>query len=108
MSKVVHASIDTFEEEVLKSGLPVFVDFWASWCGPCVAIAPILEELAEEFDGKVKVVKINVDENQQLANQFTVQAIPSLLIFKEGKEVDRIVGAADKGHYATKLNGIIN
>ena len=108
MSKVVHASIDTFEEEVLKSGLPVFVDFFTVWCAPCSAIAPILEELAEEFDGKVKIVKSNVDGNEQLANQFTVQAIPSLLIFKEGKEVDRIVGAADKGHYATKLNGIIN
>jgi len=108
MSKVVHASGNTFEEEVLKSNLPVFVDFWAEWCGPCKAIGPILEELAEEFYGKIKIVKINVDKDQQLASQFTVQAIPSLLIFKEGKEIDRMVGAADKEKYIIKLNGIIN
>ena len=87
--------------------MPVFVDFWAEWCGPCRAIGPVLESLADDFDGKVKVVKINVDENGKLATEYNVSAIPSLIIFKGGKEVDRIVGAGTKEMYADKLNKII-
>jgi len=107
MSKVIHSSESNFGNDVLSSDLPVFVDFWAEWCGPCRAIAPVLESLADDFDGKVKVVKINVDENGKLATEYAVHAIPSLLIFKEGKEVDRVVGAGTKEVYAEKLNQII-
>ena len=107
MSKVIHSSESNFGNDVLSSDLPVFVDFWAEWCGPCRAIGPGLESLADDFDGKVKVVKINVDENGKLATEYNVNAIPSLIIFKGGKEVDRIVGAGTKEVYAEKLNKII-
>ena len=107
MSKVIHSSESNFGNDVLSSDLPVFVDFWAEWCGPCRAIGPVLESLADDFDGKVKVVKINVDENGKLATEYNVSAIPSLIIFKGGKEVDRIVGAGTKEVYADKLNKII-
>jgi thioredoxin 1 len=107
MSKVIHSSESNFGNDVLSSDLPVFVDFWAEWCGPCRAIGPVLESLADDFDGKVKVVKINVDENGKLATEYNVNAIPSLIIFKGGKEVDRIVGAGTKEVYADKLNKII-
>tara|TARA_B100001179_G_C18475954_1_gene353535 strand:- start:260 stop:583 length:324 start_codon:yes stop_codon:yes gene_type:complete len=107
MSKVIHSSESNFGNDVLSSDLPVFVDFWAEWCGPCRAIGPVLESLADDFDGKVKVVKINVDENGKLATEYNVSAIPSLIIFKGGKEVDRIVGAGTKEMYADKLNKII-
>jgi thioredoxin 1 len=107
MSKVIHSSESNFGNDVLSSDLPVFVDFWAEWCGPCRAIGPVLESLADDFDGKVKVVKINVDENGKLATEYNVSAIPSLIIFKGGKEVDRIVGAGTKEMYAEKLNKII-
>ena len=107
MSKVIHSSESNFGNDVLSSDLPVFVDFWAEWGGPCRAIGPVLESLADDFDGKVKVVKINVDENGKLATEYNVSAIPSLIIFKGGKEVDRIVGAGTKELYAEKLNKII-
>ena len=107
MSKVIHSSESNFGNDVLSSDLPVFVDFWAEWCGPCRAIGPVLESLADDFDGKVKVVKINVDENGKLATEYNVSAIPSLIIFKGGKEVDRIVGAGTKEVYAEKQMKII-
>ena len=87
MSEVVHATDASFESEVLQSGLPVVLDFWAPWCGPCKMIAPILDDIATELDGKVKVVKINVDENQQVAAKFGVRSITTLVIFNEGKVV---------------------
>ena len=93
MSEVVHATDASFESEVLQSGLPVVLDFWAPWCGPCKMIAPILDDIATELDGKVKVVKINVDENQQVAAKFGVRSIPTLVIFNEGKVVATQVGA---------------
>ena len=108
MAKVIHGETKTFEVEVLNSNLPVFVDFWAEWCGPCRAIGPILDQLAVDFDGKVKVVKINVDENAELAERYGVQAIPTLLIFKNGQQVDRIVGAAPKSRYSEKLVEVIS
>ena len=83
MSKVLHVNQNSFDEEVLKSQIPVFVDFWAEWCGPCRAIAPVLESLAEDYDGKVKIVKINVDKETDLANKYNVSAIPSLIIVKD-------------------------
>ena len=107
MSKVIHGETKTFEDQVVKSSVPVFVDFWTEWCAPCRAITPILEQLASDFEGKVKVVKINVDENPDLAQNYGVQAIPTLLIFKNGETVDRIIGAAQKSHYANKLQQVI-
>ena len=85
----------------------MFADFWAEWCGPCRAIAPVLESLAEDFDGKVKIVKINVDQENDLANKYNVSAIPSLIILKDGKEIDRIVGGATKEVYADRINKVI-
>ena len=87
MSEVVHATDASFESEVLQSGLPVVLDFWAPWCGPCKMIAPILDDIATELDGKVKVVKINVDENQQDGAKLGVRSITTLVIFNEGKVV---------------------
>ena len=82
---IVHATDATFEQEVLKSELPVLLDFWAPWCGPCKMIAPVLDDLAVEFEGKVKIVKINIDDNEQTPAQFGVRGIPTLMIFKNGQ-----------------------
>lgn len=85
-----------FEEEVVNSSIPVLVDFWAEWCGPCKQIAPALEELAKEMDGKIKIVKINVDENTKVPTEYRIQAIPTLMLFKNGEMVDRQMGALPK------------
>jgi len=85
-----------FHQEVEKSELPYIVDFWAIWCAPCSMVAPILEEIAKEYDGKLKVGKVNVDNEIKTANEFGIQNIPTLIIFKQGKEVDRIIGAVPK------------
>ena len=87
---------ENFEQEVLKSDLPVLVDFWATWCGPCMMLAPIVEEIAEEYQGKIKVGKVNVDEEGALAMQFGIQSIPTLLYFKGGKLVDTKIGYCTK------------
>ena len=93
----------TFKNEVIDSQTPVLVDFWAVWCGPCKAIAPTLEELATQYKGKVKIAKVDVDENQQIAQQFGIRSIPTLLMFKGGKVVEQLVGGAPK----SKLEDII-
>jgi len=85
-----------FESEVLKSEQPVLVDFWATWCRPCIAITPFVEEIANEMSGQAKVFKVDVDSNQELAAQHDIMSIPALLVFKGGKEVDRMVGAGSK------------
>ncbi|APG24656.1 MULTISPECIES: thioredoxin [Syntrophotalea] len=101
--KVVHLSDSNFEADVLKSSVPVLVDFWASWCGPCKAIAPAIEELAEQFDGQVKIAKINVDENPATPSNYGVRGIPTLILFKDGAIVDQVVGAVPKGQLETLI-----
>lgn len=104
--KPVHFTDDNFETEVLKSDKPVLIDFWAVWCGPCRLIAPIVEELASEYDGKIKIGKLDVDENQQSAIKYGVRSIPTILIFKHGKVVDSIIGAVPKAHIVQRLNAV--
>jgi len=107
MAKALEVTDSTFEQEVLQAKQPVLVDFWAVWCGPCKAIAPIVEELASEYEGKLKVMKLDVDNNPQMAIQFGVQSIPTLLIFKDGKPAERIVGAVPKKVIVDKLQGVV-
>ena len=92
----VTLTISNFDEEVLKSDLPVLVDFWADWCGPCKMLSPLIAEIAGEYDGKVKIGKVNVDEEQGLAMKYRVSSIPTLVLFKEGEAVERSVGAVPK------------
>ena len=105
--ELVTITDDNFEQEVIKSDTPVLIDFWAVWCGPCRAISPIVEELAKEYDGKVKFGKLDVDNNQQTSIKYGVRSIPTLLLFKEGKLKDTIIGAVPKGHITQRLNSAI-
>ena len=104
MSEVLHINDADFETTVVQSDIPVLVDFWAPWCGPCKMIAPILDEIAPEFAGKTKIVKINVDDNQLVAGQFGVRSIPTLLLFKNGQLVATQVGALPKNQLAAFIN----
>ncbi|HEY9825313.1 MAG TPA: thioredoxin [Stenomitos sp.] len=93
----------TFKDEVIDSDVPVLVDFWAPWCGPCRMVAPVVEEIAEQYQGQVKVVKVNTDENPNVASQYGIRSIPTLMIFKGGTRVDMVVGAVPKTTLANTL-----
>jgi thioredoxin 1 len=99
-------SDDNFDAEALQSEIPVLVDFWAAWCGPCKMIAPIVEELAEEFEGKVKVGKLDVDANQQTAIKYGVRSIPTVLLLKDGEVKETIIGAVHKQAFLDKINSL--
>jgi thioredoxin 1 len=101
---IVTLTVDNFAQEVTKSASPVLVDFWAEWCGPCKMIAPMLDELAAEYDGKVKIGKVNIDDHQSLAAQYRINSIPTLLFFKNGQVVDQVVGARSKKDFKAKLD----
>ncbi|SHJ23678.1 thioredoxin [Lutispora thermophila] len=105
--KVNIVNESTFEQEVLNSDKPVLVDFWAAWCGPCRMVSPIIDELAEEYDGKLKVVKVNVDENPKLASEFEIMSIPSVFLFKNGKKVDGLIGVRPKQMFESMINNHI-
>jgi len=107
MSKPVNITDDTFEQEVLQADKPVIVDFWATWCGPCKMIAPILEEVAAEYAEKVKVVKLDVDANNKTAGKYNIMSIPSLLFFKGGEMVDQVVGAIPKAQLTARLEKVL-
>lgn len=104
MATVLSVTDETFEQEVKKESLPVLVDFWAPWCGPCRALAPIIEELSSEYDGKLKVVKVNTDECQQTAQDHHISGIPTLIVFKDGEAVEQMVG----NHKKSTLVEVIN
>jgi thioredoxin 1 len=104
MSKPAEVTDADFESEVLKSDLPVLVDFWAPWCGPCRMVAPVVEELAGEYDGKVKFVKLNTDDNIQTASRYGIRSIPTLLMFKGGEAVDQVIGFRPKSDLKRTLD----
>src|SRR5690349_9177657 len=104
---IKHITDASFEGDVLKSERPVLVDFWAEWCGPCKMIAPILEELADEYEGRVKIAKINIDEQQQLAAEYGIRAIPTLLLFDKGQVADQIVGQRSKRDLKASFDRVV-
>lgn len=105
--KLLEVNTDSFKSEILDSNIPVLVDFWAEWCMPCRMIAPIVEELSEDYKGRVKFVKVNVDNNTRLATDLQILSIPSLIIFKDGKEVKRIMGANPKPQIQKEIDAAL-
>lgn len=105
--KPIVISSQNFESEVVRSNIPVLVDFWAAWCGPCKMVAPVVEELAKEYYGKLKVAKIDVDVNQDVAMAFGIMSIPTLLIFKDGRVADQLIGAVPKSMLVDKITRVL-
>jgi len=103
----IHLTEQNFEQEVLKGNVPTVVDFWAEWCGPCKMMGPIIDEVADELSGKVKVAKVNVDEAQSLAMKYNVMSIPTLIFFKDGKVADQSVGVVAKGQLVDRINKLL-
>jgi thioredoxin len=101
--RIVEVTGESFEREVLRSPQPVLVDFWAPWCGPCLAVSPLLDELARELAGTVRIAKIDIDQDEALAERFAVSSIPSFILFKDGKAVDRMLGALPKAAFRSLL-----
>lgn len=107
MADIREISDRSFEAEVLRSDIPVLIDFWAPWCGPCKAIAPVVEELAGQYQGRLKVVKLNVDDNPQTPSRYGVRGIPNLILFKGGEVADQIVGAVPKAHLVRAIDRVL-
>jgi thioredoxin 1 len=107
MAKPIAVTDAEFEQKVLKSDIPVVVDFWAPWCGPCRAIAPILDKLAGEYEGQLTIAKVNTDEEVSWAGQFGIQGIPTLIVFKNGEEVARLVGSRPENAYREIFNNVL-
>ena len=107
MADVQQVSDESFDKEVLQADLPVLIDFWAPWCGPCKALAPVVAELAKEYDGKLKVVKMNVDDNPQTPSKYGVRGIPNLILFKDGQVRDQIVGAVPKAQLVKAVSQVV-
>jgi len=107
MSNVANVNDQNFEQEVLNSSVPVLVDFAAEWCGPCKRLAPVIDELAGDFNGKALIARLDVDESQESASKFSIMSVPTLIFFKEGKPVDQVVGLVPKQSLADKLNALL-
>ena len=107
MSEVAEVTQATFEDEVVKSDKPTLVDFWAPWCGPCRQMAPTVDQIAGEYQGKLKVVKLNTDQNAEVAGKYNIRGIPTLILFKDGREVERMVGVQSKATLTGKIDGVI-
>ncbi|MBE9118696.1 thioredoxin [Lusitaniella coriacea LEGE 07157] len=107
MAATAQVTDASFKEEVLESDVPVLVDFWAPWCGPCRMVAPVVDEISQQYEGQVKVVKLNTDENPNVASQYGIRSIPTLMIFKGGQRVDMVVGAVPKTTLANTLEKYI-